>query len=167
MPDKGMHVRDGLVRVDEFRQKEVDAGWEHAIFRHRSRQGAGWQAIRLPRDERRLDGRQELLGLTHACEHTIHATVWYHMYGGDTGALAVEARTGVGGWAPVWSMHGQQQAHQSDPWRASGPVPLPGGTTQVRFVGTQGKGYAGDVAVDTITLVKLGWLGRAERWGRG
>ena len=74
----------------------------------------------------------------------------YHMYGASMGTLSVQALSSVNSWTSVWSKSGQQQASQTSPWLNSGMVHLLRGTTRVRFAGTQGGSYTGDMAVDTV-----------------
>jgi hypothetical protein len=80
-------------------------------------------------------------------------TFYYHMYGKTMGILSVEAN--VPGralrWATLWSKHGQQHSTQTHSW-SSGSVGLPAGIDRVRFKGTKGSSYTGDMAVDSVTF---------------
>ena len=80
-------------------------------------------------------------------------TFYYHMHGATMRTLSLQALS-AGTWRTVWSKTGQQQASQSDPWRSSGVVNLPSGTTQVRFSGMKGTSYTGDMSVDNIVILQ-------------
>eukprot|EP01047_Picozoa_sp_COSAG01_P017191 COSAG01_NODE_904_length_12843_cov_83.351146_2_plen_2267_part_00 len=74
---------------------------------------------------------------------------YYHMYGASMGSLSVEARVN-GTWAATgWSLKGNQHTSDSAPWLAAA-VNLPTGTNQVRFKGTDGTSWAGDMAIDSV-----------------
>jgi len=73
----------------------------------------------------------------------------YHMYGSNMGTLALEASTD-GTWNTVWSRSGDQ----GNSW-ASASVDLStylGETVKLRFKGTTGSSYRGDMTVDNISL---------------
>eukprot|EP01047_Picozoa_sp_COSAG01_P032317 COSAG01_NODE_2328_length_7893_cov_2.389017_2_plen_1888_part_00 len=76
---------------------------------------------------------------------------YYHMHGATMRTLSVQALVGRS-WRTVWSKAGQQQRTQSEAWRSSGTVTLPSGTTQVRFIGTRGTSFTGDMSVDNIVI---------------
>ncbi|MEP2774274.1 MAG: T9SS type A sorting domain-containing protein [Fulvivirga sp.] len=73
----------------------------------------------------------------------------YHMYGSNMGTLVLEASTD-GTWNTVWSRSGDQ----GNSW-ASASVDLSsylGETVKLRFKGTTGSSYRGDMTVDNISL---------------
>ncbi|MEZ4850250.1 MAG: hypothetical protein R3B93_16880 [Bacteroidia bacterium] len=67
---------------------------------------------------------------------------WYHMFGAQMGTLQVLVRTDTGD-ALVWSLSGQQQTAETDPWLQA-TVNLSGfpSTAQVVFRGIRGSGLA-------------------------
>ena len=78
-------------------------------------------------------------------------TFHYHMYGYHMGTLALEAFDG-GVWRPVWSISGQQHAGHASAWTQK-RIDLSGRTVEkVRFKGTTGAGYRGDMAIDQVTV---------------
>jgi hypothetical protein len=66
------------------------------------------------------------------------------------GTLSVEAFTS-GRWQTVWSRSGEQQPSQTSSWMMAS-VSLLRNATQVRFKGTKGSSYTGDMSVDSVTL---------------
>lgn len=76
----------------------------------------------------------------------------YHMYGSNTGSLAVDALVG-GVWInAIWSVSGQQQGSVAD---AYGYAEIDLGSysaSQVRLRATSAGGYMGDIAVDNIEI---------------
>nr|VFK21728.1 MAG: Dermatopontin [Candidatus Kentron sp. LFY] len=78
-------------------------------------------------------------------------TFHYHMYGGHMGTLAVEAFDGST-WKQVWAISGQQHPSHSSPWTRK-QIALSGIVHKVRFKGTTGSGYRGDMAIDQVTVV--------------
>jgi len=79
---------------------------------------------------------------------------WYHMYGDDIGTLSVEIIDQSGAATAVWSLSGQQQTDDEDPW-LSALVPLTayvGDTIQLRFISTYGGGFEGDIAIDDVLI---------------
>nr|VFK26816.1 MAG: Collagen triple helix repeat-containing protein [Candidatus Kentron sp. MB]VFK33269.1 MAG: Collagen triple helix repeat-containing protein [Candidatus Kentron sp. MB]VFK74640.1 MAG: Collagen triple helix repeat-containing protein [Candidatus Kentron sp. MB] len=79
-------------------------------------------------------------------------TFYYHMYGNQMGSLGVETFDGRA-WNPVWSVTGQQHTRYSSPW-IQARIDLSKQTVRkIRFKGTTGSGYRGDVAIDQVTVV--------------
>lgn len=76
---------------------------------------------------------------------------WYHMHGSNIGGLVVEVDSS-GTWIPVETINGEQQPNQTDPWLKRTVVLTATGTIQVRFVGTRGTGFRGDIAIDELTI---------------
>ena len=72
---------------------------------------------------------------------------WYHLYGAEMGALALDASNGTH-WSRAWSASGDH----GDEWRLA-EVGVRGGTTKVRFVGKTGGGPTSDMALDDIAVV--------------
>jgi hypothetical protein len=83
----------------------------------------------------------------------------YHMYGSSMGTLTVQARIGTS-WPtdPTASNAGFTASASTNAWQ-SGNATIPAGATQVRFVGTKGSSYTGDMAVDSVVL-----NGAARAW---
>lgn len=79
---------------------------------------------------------------------------YYHMYGDTMGSLNVDVYSG-GSWSnAVWSISGEQQTDDTDPYTQaivdlssfSGPIKL-------RIRGVAAGGYRGDMAIDSIKVV--------------
>ncbi|MFK7970640.1 MAG: fibronectin type III domain-containing protein [Bacteroidia bacterium] len=75
----------------------------------------------------------------------------YHMLGSNTGTLLLEASTNGSAWSPVWSRSGTQGSN----WLSS-TVSLNTYTNatqlRLRFRGTSGSSYQGDMCVDDIMV---------------
>jgi hypothetical protein len=76
----------------------------------------------------------------------------YHMHGRTMGELSVMTKTN-GRWSTTkrWSRRGQQHSRQTSGW-STATVTLPARTTQLRFQGTRGSSYTGDMSVDGVTI---------------
>jgi hypothetical protein len=76
----------------------------------------------------------------------------YHMHGRTMGELSVMTKTN-GRWSTAkrWSKRGQQHSRQTSGW-STATVTLPARTTQLRFQGTRGSSYTGDMSVDGVTI---------------
>lgn len=74
----------------------------------------------------------------------------YHMYGSNMGTLTLEATTDDNNWSSVWSLSG----NQGNSWQSASVNmdSYAGGTVKLRFVGTTGSSYRGDMAVDDISF---------------
>jgi hypothetical protein len=79
-------------------------------------------------------------------------TFYYHMKGRNMGTLSVQALIGNAWGQDAWSRQGQQHAAQSTPWTAAS-VTLPTDAVQLRFKGTRGNSWAGDMSIDLITII--------------
>lgn len=80
---------------------------------------------------------------------------YYHMYGSNTGTLAVEVEYG-GTWNRVWQIEGQQHISSSDAWSKQNiSLAFFPGTKKVRFVAIAKGGYTGDIAIDEIRFYTL------------
>jgi hypothetical protein len=104
-------------------------------------------------------------------------TFKYHMYGVSMGTLAVETTADGSTWTQLWNISGQQHSSYTSAW-SSQSIHLPLAATGMRFVGTKGGGYQGDMSVDSVQLsydasistggctgVPFGAPGRASRVG--
>jgi hypothetical protein len=76
---------------------------------------------------------------------------WYHMHGNNIGSLVLEVDS-TGTWIPVDTIVGEQQPNQTDPWQKRTVILNPTSTIQVRFIGTRGNGFRGDIAIDELTI---------------
>ena len=80
----------------------------------------------------------------------------YHLYGASNmGGLVLEASTDNGSsWTSVWSKSG----NQGNAWAAAAVdlAAYTGSAVQLRFVGTTGSTWQGDMAVDNISLTGAG-----------
>ena len=78
----------------------------------------------------------------------------YHMYGANTGTLAVDILSG-GDWVSnVWTISGQQQSGSSAAYTTA-TVDLAQNTTKIRFRATAAGGYTGDIAIDDVVITSL------------
>ncbi len=75
----------------------------------------------------------------------------YHLYGAtDMGGLVLQAKTTNGSWTTLWSVSG----NQGNNWQTAS-IDLSayvGEPVQLRFVGTTGATWQGDMAIDDISL---------------
>lgn len=75
----------------------------------------------------------------------------YHLYGASNmGGLSLEARPAGGNWSSIWSLSG----NQGNSWQEAS-VSLAaylGETVELRFVGTTGTTWQGDMAIDALEL---------------
>ncbi len=78
----------------------------------------------------------------------------YHMYGSNMGTLTLQARVGTGSWSSLWSLSGDQ----GNAWntQAVDLSSYAGGEVQLRFTGTTGSSYRGDMTVDNLELTTGG-----------
>lgn len=79
---------------------------------------------------------------------------WYHMHGINMGSLEARVVRADGTEVMLWQAVGQQQPVQSDPY-LEGIADLSsfvGEIVQLRFVGTRGNGFEGDLAIDDINI---------------
>ena len=79
----------------------------------------------------------------------------YHMVGASMGDLTVEASTDGISYSTLLTISGQQQASQTDPYNTT-IVDLTGytsGATYIRFGGSYGGSYTGDMAIDDISVI--------------
>jgi len=82
-------------------------------------------------------------------------TFKYHMYGATMGSLSVDVFDGASWHYSIWSISGQQQLSSNEDWNlASIDLSDFAGNPNVtiRFNGTSGGDYRGDLAIDDIEL---------------
>lgn len=88
----------------------------------------------------------DLDGITEAT-----LSFYYHMYGDDTGSIAVEVSNDDGGfWTTIFSLSGDQ----GDVWNFENIdlVAYLDQNIKLRFIGTTGNGFASDIAIDHIGI---------------
>ena len=76
---------------------------------------------------------------------------YYHMYGADMGSLSVDTFDGSTWTNDVWTVSGEQQSSDSDPW-LEGTVTFANTVTQIRFRAIRGSGFNSDIAVDDVLI---------------
>ncbi|MGJ8684146.1 MAG: fibronectin type III domain-containing protein [Nonlabens sp.] len=81
-------------------------------------------------------------------------TFSYHMWGPDFDTLHVDVNDGTGWTADVFTLVGQQQANQADAWQTTivGLSAFNGSTIQIRFRGTRGASFGGDISLDDVIV---------------
>ncbi|MCW8956865.1 MAG: putative Ig domain-containing protein, partial [Gammaproteobacteria bacterium] len=85
----------------------------------------------------------------------IHLYFQYHLYGAETGILAVDVLSG-GIWInDVWSISGQQQLDYGSPYTAVDLDLTAFSVSQIRFRATAMGGFLGDIAIDNIDIVSF------------
>ncbi|PWH84946.1 fibronectin type III domain-containing protein, partial [Brumimicrobium oceani] len=79
---------------------------------------------------------------------------YYHMYGSNMGSLSVQVSSDNGAtWTTEFNLSGQQQIGGNEAWISENIVlSAYSGTVKVRFKGVRGAGYAGDIALDDISV---------------
>ncbi|MEQ8360470.1 MAG: T9SS type A sorting domain-containing protein [Cytophagales bacterium] len=78
---------------------------------------------------------------------------YYHMYGATMGTLNLDVTDSAGNWINIWSLSGQQQISETDPWiNVSVPFNPSSDTVNFRFQGIRGTSFTGDMAVDEVRL---------------
>ena len=81
---------------------------------------------------------------------------FYHMYGADTGTLAVEVKINST-WERIWEISGQQHSSSTAAW-SQHELNLDvikatlGNIDSVRFVAIAKGGYRGDIAIDKVEI---------------
>lgn len=82
----------------------------------------------------------------------IHLFFQYHMYGAAIGTLSVDVLSGENWINDVWSVSGQQQSGNTDPYTAV-EVDLSDYTiSQIRLRATAAGDFTGDIAVDNLEI---------------
>ncbi len=77
---------------------------------------------------------------------------YYHMYGATMGTLEVQIYYG-GSWLTIWSISGQQQTSNGDPWIKADINLIPyKSVTQLRFKALTGSSYTSDMCIDDIKI---------------
>ncbi len=77
----------------------------------------------------------------------------YHMFGATMGSLEVFANSGAG-WVSIDSINGQQQTAETDCWLPAyfDLSSFTGNTVRIKFVGTRGSSFTGDLSIDEIEV---------------
>lgn len=90
----------------------------------------------------------DLTGLTSP-----RLSFWYHMYGAAMGTLKVQVLSG-GTSTLVWSLSGQQQTSDTDPWIEAivDLAPFAGQLIQLEFEGLNGNTFTSDMAIDDVNI---------------
>ncbi len=78
---------------------------------------------------------------------------YYHMYGATMGDLHFEVLSN-GAWVDLWTMSGEQQTANGDPWREAvvDVSAYQTDTTQFRFRGETGTSYTSDMCIDDFKV---------------
>ena len=78
---------------------------------------------------------------------------YYHMYGAAMGSLTVQINNG-NGWVSLWSLAGQQQTAETDPWTqvSIALCNYAGDTVRIKFLGERGGSFTSDVSIDDIAV---------------
>ncbi|HNP18115.1 MAG TPA: M4 family metallopeptidase [Fulvivirga sp.] len=87
-------------------------------------------------------------------------TFKYHMYGASMGTLSLQATTNGSTWSTVWTMTG----NKGNSW-LSANVDLSayaGAPVKLRYVGTTGSSYTGDMALDDLAMTTGGGSGSTD-----
>jgi|GEM_PF-5167604 len=82
---------------------------------------------------------------------------FYHMFGATMGTLNVDVSTSLAGpWTNVFTVSGQQQTADTDPWiqGTASLLPFAGQTIFLRFNGVRGGGFTSDMAIDDILVTE-------------
>ena len=84
---------------------------------------------------------------------------FYHMYGSTMGTLQVQARNaGSSAWTTIWSLSGQQQGDELDPWLpASADLGAFSSIVEIRFTMIHDVGgcCASDMAIDEVSVANV------------
>lgn len=80
----------------------------------------------------------------------------YHMLGNAVGTLDLQANTGSG-WSSIWSLSGTQGSNWNS--QSVNLSAFLGTTVQLRFVGTTGSGWQGDICIDATSITSSGGPG--------
>ncbi|MDQ7008850.1 MAG: hypothetical protein Q9M94_00995 [Candidatus Gracilibacteria bacterium] len=85
--------------------------------------------------------------------HATSVSLNYHMFGPDIGTLYIQTLY-LGTWTTVWSISGQQQAAQADPYLNTGNIDLTGYQVEkIRILMNGATSWGGDTAVDNISII--------------
>ena len=81
---------------------------------------------------------------------------YYHMHGADMGTLHIDVDDGNGFTNDVFSISGEQQAEETDPWieQFVDIGAFSGQTVQIRLRGERGDGFTSDIAIDDFNVVE-------------
>ncbi len=78
-------------------------------------------------------------------------TFFYHMHGSDTGTLSVDTYDGITWTNDVWTITGEQQTANTDPWEEVN-LYIPNTVTQIRFRAIRANGGYSRISVDDIRI---------------
>ena len=77
----------------------------------------------------------------------------YHMFGADMWNLEVQTLYN-GTWTTVYTLNGQQQTNQNDPWISTGTIDLSNYLVErIRLFYTSWNNYTWDVSIDNISII--------------
>ncbi len=81
-------------------------------------------------------------------------TFWYHMWGPDIDTLAIDIFDGTTWTNNIYTIVGQQQANQTDPWLKASVnlTPYIFVMERFRFRALRGASYGGDISIDDIYI---------------
>lgn len=79
---------------------------------------------------------------------------FYHMFGPNIGELNVDVNNGSGFDLGVFTLIGEQQTSEDDPWieQIVDLSAYSGQTIQIRFRGVKGTGFTSDIAIDDVEV---------------
>ena len=82
--------------------------------------------------------------------------LWYHMYGSDTGTLAIEmsAFGEDGSWETLWWRSGEQHTSSGAAWTQASVSVTPIVRSAVRVLGATGSGSRSDMAIDGVKVTR-------------
>lgn len=77
---------------------------------------------------------------------------WYHMHGSGMGTLAVNIIDNQGNSTTLWSLSGEQQSDETDPWRFAfvNLAAFNSDTIRIEFVGVRGPSLSTDMSIDDV-----------------
>ena len=85
-------------------------------------------------------------------DSNLQLTFDYHMYGADTGTLAVDVLSG-GSWInDVWTISGQQHTSNAAAYTTVNVGLSSYSVSQIRFRATAAGGFTGDIAIDNLSI---------------
>lgn len=94
---------------------------------------------------------------------TCHFSFNYHMYGNTIGSLRLEASLDGGfSWQGIWQRSGNQGNQWNKEYLSLADLP-DGSAMQLRFVGTKGNGFRGDIALDHLVFYGSTLVGYPEQ----
>lgn len=81
---------------------------------------------------------------------------FYHMHGEEMGTLEVSVSNLQGMTMTLWSLSGEQQTDESDPYLRAlvDLTPFAGDTVEITFVSIRGTSFEGDMAIDNVSVIE-------------